>query len=445
MLELSGKRVIVVGLGVSGIAAVRLCLSRGAVVTATDSRPLSELSDDLRSLPVTMCVGGHEGVAFDTADLIVVSPGVPPLLQLQKAERQGVPVIGELDLGARFVAAPLIAVGGTNGKSTVTTLLAQMFAQVNDRVFSGGNLGTPLAQVAQEKWDLMVVEVSSFQLERAPCFHPRVALLLNITEDHLDRYPDFAGYAEAKGNAFLLQEAGDFAVIPVGDRLCEQQARRGSGQILTFGTGGDYAHEGRRIVERSTGERFSFEDSRLFGEHNALNVAASVAAARALGLCKMAIESALQQFVPLPHRMAYVGEIAGVRFYDDSKGTNVGASVSALQGLQEARGVLIAGGRDKLGDYAPLAHALAKKGRAVVVLGEAADRIAQATQGVLPTLQVRDLEQAVRVAFEHAISGDAVLLSPACASFDMFKSYADRGEQFVAAVRRLQGIAGRLA
>ena len=157
MLELSGKRVIVVGLGVSGIAAVRLCLSRGAVVTATDSRPLSELSDDLRSLPVTMCVGGHEGVAFDTADLIVVSPGVPPLLQLQKAERQGVPVIGELDLGARFVAAPLIAVGGTNGKSTVTTLLAQMFAQVNDRVFSGGNLGTPLAQVAQEKWDLMVV------------------------------------------------------------------------------------------------------------------------------------------------------------------------------------------------------------------------------------------------------------------------------------------------
>ena len=445
MLELSGKRVIVVGLGVSGIAAVRLCLSRGAVVTATDSRPLSELSDEIRSLPVTVCAGGHEGVAFDIADLIVVSPGVPPLAQLQQAESQGVPVIGELDLGARFVEAPLIAVGGTNGKSTVTTLLAQMFAQVEDRVFSGGNLGTPLAQAAQGKWDLMVVEVSSFQLERAPCFHPRVALLLNITEDHLDRYPDFAAYAEAKGNAFLLQEAGDFAVIPLGDRLCEQQARRGLGQILTFGTGGDYAHEGRSVIERSTGERFSFEESRLFGEHNALNVAACVAAAWALGLSKIAIESALQQFVPLPHRMAYVGEIAGVRFYDDSKGTNVGASVSALQGLQEARGVLIAGGRDKLGDYAPLAQALAKKGRAVVVLGEAANRIAAATQEVLPTLQVRDLEQAVRVAFEQAVSGDAVLLSPACASFDMFKSYADRGEQFVAAVHRLQGVKGRLA
>lgn len=445
MLELSGKRVIVVGLGVSGIAAVRLCLSKGAVVTATDSRPLSELSHELRALPITMCAGGHEGVAFDSADLVVVSPGVPPLVQLQQAERQGVPVIGELDLGARFVEAPLIAVGGTNGKSTVTTLLAQMFAQAQDRVFSGGNLGTPLAQAAQEKWDLLVVEVSSFQLERAPCFHPRVALLLNITEDHLDRYPDFAGYAAAKGNAFLLQGTGDFAVIPVGDRLCEQQARRGLGRILTFGTGGDYAHDRRSIVERDTGERFSFEDSRLFGEHNALNVAACVAAARALGLGKTAIESALRQFVPLPHRMAFVDEIGGVRFYDDSKGTNVGASVSALQGLQETRGVLIAGGRDKLGDYTPLAEALAKKGRAVVVLGEAADRIAQATQGVLPTLRVRDLEQAVRVAFEQAISGDAVLLSPACASFDMFKSYADRGEQFVAAVRRLQGSGGRLA
>jgi UDP-N-acetylmuramoylalanine--D-glutamate ligase len=444
-MDLSGRNVIVVGLGVSGVAAARLCLAKGAAVTATDSRPASELSDAIRHLPVTLCAGGHEGVAFERADLIVVSPGVPELAQLQSAQRSGVPVIGELELGARFIDAPMVAVGGTNGKSTVTTLLAQMFEQEIGRVFSGGNLGTPLSQAALQTWDLMVVEVSSFQLERAPTFHPRVALLLNVTDDHLDRYPDFSAYADAKGNAFLQQTSDDYAVIPANDPLCEKQARRGRGRILTFGAAGDYAHLGRCIVERTTGEHFSFEESRLHGEHNALNVAACVAAARAMGLGRASIERALKNYQPLPHRMAYVGEIGGVRFYDDSKGTNVGAAVSALNGLQEPRGVLIAGGRDKLGDYAPLAQALAKKGRAVIVLGEAANRIAAATRELLPTLHVTSLEQAVRVAFEQACPGDAVLLSPACSSFDMFKSYSERGEQFVAAVKRLETSGGRSA
>ncbi len=443
-MQLSGKQVIVVGLGASGIAAARLCLSKGATVTATDSRPAGELNQEVLELPVKLIAGGHSGVAFRRADLIVVSPGVPQLDVLRDAELAGVPVIGELELGARFVEAPVIAVGGTNGKSTVTTLLAEMFGQIHKRVFSGGNLGTPLSQAALESWDLMVVEVSSFQLERAPSFHPHIALLLNVTDDHLDRYPDFASYAEAKGNAFLRQTSTDFAVIPAGDAVCERQARRGSGQILTFGLAADYYHQGRGIIERATGERFGYEASRLHGEHNALNVAACVAAARAMGLEREPIERALRQYQPLPHRMAYVAEVEGVRFYDDSKGTNVGASVSALQGLQEARGVLIAGGRDKLGDYAPLARALAKKGRAVVVLGEAADRIATATHDVVPTLRVTDLEQAVQVAFEQARPGDAVLLSPACSSFDMFKSYAERGERFVAAVKRLQLNGGRL-
>lgn len=444
-MELAAKNVIVVGLGVSGIAAVRLCLSNGARVTATDSRPASELSEELQKLPITVRAGGHAGITFERADLIVVSPGVPQLAPLQQAERAGVPVIGELELGSRFIQAPIVAVGGTNGKSTVTTLLAQMFAQEKERVFSGGNLGTPLSQAALQQWDVMVVEVSSFQLERAPTFHPRVALLLNITDDHLDRYPNFDAYASAKGNVFLRQTSADFAIIPAGDPKCERQARRGHGKFVTFGHGGDYAHQGRSIIERVTGERFGFEDSRLHGEHNALNVAACVAAARAMGLGKAAIEKALRDYQPLPHRMAYVAEIDGVRFYDDSKGTNVGASVSALQGLQEPRGVLIAGGRDKLGDYTPLANALAKKGRAVVVLGEAAERIAEATRDVLPTLHVTDLNQAVQVAFERAEPGDAVLLSPACSSFDMFKSYSERGEHFVAAVERLQRSGGRTA
>jgi UDP-N-acetylmuramoylalanine--D-glutamate ligase len=377
--------------------------------------------------------------------LIVVSPGVPPLAQLQQAERAGVPVIGELELGSRFATAPIIAVGGTNGKSTVTTLLAQMFAEAKPRVFSGGNLGTPLTQAVVEPWDVMVVEVSSFQLERAPTFHPRVALLLNVTDDHLDRYDDFAAYARAKGNVFLQQSSEDFAVVPAGDLVCEQQARRGAGRIVTFGAEGDYAYQGRCVIERATGNQFSFEASRLFGLHNAMNVAACVAAARALGLTQQNIEAALRAYAPLAHRMAYVTEIAGVRFYDDSKGTNVGASVAALNGLQEPKGVLIAGGRDKLGDYAPLACALANKGRAVIVIGEAAERIAQATSPVLPTLTAETLENAVMLAFEQAKPGDAVLLSPACSSFDMFKSYSERGEKFVAAVRQLETLGGKTA
>ena len=437
-MELGGKSVVIVGLGASGLAAGRLCLSKGATVVATDSRPLSELSDQVRDLPCQIRAGGHDQVAFEAADLIVVSPGVPQLPELQRAEQLGIPVIGELDLAARFADAPIIAVGGTNGKSTVTTLLAQMFSQEMSKVFSGGNLGTPLAAAVPAIWDLMIVEVSSFQMERAPCFHPRVAVLLNITEDHMDRYQSFAAYAQAKGNMFPRQTPQDFAVIPAGDERCRQQAERGLARQITFGPDGDYAVRGQSIVERVTGERFVFERSQLHGIHNALNVAACVAAARPLGLSKLAIEHAVAEFVPLPHRMAFVAEINGVRFYDDSKGTNVGASVSALLGLQESRGVLIAGGRDKWGDYDPLARALERKGRAVVLLGEAAHRIAEATRELLPTVFVNDLRQAVREAYAHAQPGDAVLLSPACASFDMFKSYSDRGDQFVAAVMQLQ-------
>ena len=323
-------------------------------------------------------------------------------------------------------------------KSTVTTLLASMFDCDKRKVFSGGNLGSPLSEAALANWDILVVEVSSFQLERASRFHPVVSILLNITEDHLDRYPNLDAYANAKGNAFVCQTGEDVAIIPSDDGACEEQARRGRAQIITFGEEGDYAIRRRSVLETASGERFDFEGSRLFGRHNALNIAASIAAARTMGLPRSAIEQALSEYIPLPHRMAYVGEIGGVRFYDDSKGTNVGASVTALKGLEETRGVLIAGGRDKLGDYTPLIDALKKKGRALIVLGEAAERIAKAAMGAVPTSHVTSLQQAVEIALRYAQPGDAVLLSPACSSFDMFSGYAERGEQFVAAVRRIQ-------
>lgn len=434
-MELSGQEVVVVGLGKSGVAAARLCLRLGARVIATDSRPLAELSEDARVLGCELVAGGHSGVPFETANLVVVSPGVPPLAELDRAERAGVSVIGELELASRLVSAPIVAVGGTNGKSTVTTAVAGLFEAAGHRVFAGGNLGTPLTDAVSGNHDVLVVEVSSFQLERAPTFRPRVSVLLNVTEDHLDRYPTFQAYADAKGNAFVNQGPGDVAVVPDADAVCLAQAARGQGRRVTFGASGDYAVRGATVVERATETSFSLEGTDFHGTHNFANAAAAIAVARALDVSAEAVRRGLSAFRALGHRMTLVGEIDGVRYYDDSKATNVGAAVTALRGLTEARAVLLAGGRDKLGSYGPLVEALVERGRAVVVIGEAADRIDSAVGGKVPVVRAASMKEAVERARELARAGDAVLLSPACASFDMFKSYADRGDQFAASVR----------
>jgi len=436
-MELNGKRVVVVGLGRSGVAAAKLCLARGARVTATDSAPPEKLSAEARALGVELVLGGHDAVDFLAAQLIVVSPGVADFPELSQAERAGVEVIGELELATRFIEAPIVAIGGTNGKSTTTTLVGDMFAAGGLNAFVGGNLGTPAAEAVGKNFDVVVLEVSSFQLERAQRFEPRVSVLLNITEDHLDRYPSFLAYAEAKGNAFANQSPDDYAIVPEGDADCYAQAKRGRGQIVRFGAYGDYVSSGRTVNESRTGEVFDLTNSALHGRHNLDNAAAAIAAARALDLSATAIRSALANFRPLPHRMARVASFRGVNFYDDSKGTNVGAAVTAVRGLSEARGVLIAGGRDKQGSYEPLVSALEAKGRALVVLGEAAERIAAAVGTRVPVLRATSMEDAVAKAFSRAEPGDAVLLSPACSSFDMFKSYAERGDRFVAAVEHL--------
>jgi UDP-N-acetylmuramoylalanine--D-glutamate ligase len=436
MLDLAGKNVIVVGLGRSGIAAARLCAARGANVTGTDSRPAEELAVEVKALPMTLAAGGHGRVRFEAADLVVVSPGVPPLAALDVAEKAGVPVIGELELAASFIEAPIVAIGGTNGKSTVTTAVAALFIAGHKKVFAGANLGTPLSEVVGRRYDVVVAEVSSFQLERAPTFRPRVSVLLNVSEDHLDRYASFEEYANAKGNAFVNQTPEDAAVIPAGDHVVHKQATRGRGRLVTFGQG-DYAVMGASVVERATGERFSLEGTEFHGLHNYANAAAAIAVARCLGLDKAPVEAGLRAFRPLAHRMALVAEVDGVRYYDDSKATNVGAAVTALLGIAEPRAVLIAGGRDKLGSYAPLVDALRSKGRAVVVIGEAAKRIETAIGAAVPVVRASDMEDAVGRARSLAKPGDAVLLSPACASFDMFTSYADRGDRFADAVRKL--------
>lgn len=435
-MELRGRSVIVVGLGKSGIAAARLCLDRGARVLATDSSPPELLSDDARSLGIEIL--RHEEAFMKSADVIVVSPGVPPLPQLDELAQRGVEVIGELDLASRFVKAPIVAVGGTNGKSTTTTALAAIFEAAGKRVFAGGNLGTPLSDAVGSDYDVLVVEVSSFQLERAPVFCPKVSILLNVTEDHLDRYVGLLEYAQAKGNAFANQTPRDVAIVPTDDWLCRRQAERGHARVVTFGDGGDYATVGRSIVEQSSGTEFSVANAEFHGRHNLMNAAAAVAAARSLEVEPRFVELGLLNFRPLGHRMARVAQIDGVTYFDDSKATNVGAAVTALLGLEQEKAVLIAGGRDKLGSYEPLVRALESKGRAVVAIGEAAERILEAIGGRVRAVQASSMEEAVERARELAQPGDAVLLSPACSSFDWFSSYAERGDRFVAAVVRLQ-------
>lgn len=440
-MDLKDKRVVVVGLGRSGVAAARLCQARGANVLGVDSgSPAAAAELSARGIAI-QCNDG-EARAAASADLVVVSPGVPRLSVFDECAGRGIEVIGELELGSRFATAPIVAVGGTNGKSTTTKLCGDIFAAAGRRAFVGGNYGIPVCEAVGSRFDVLVLEVSSFQLERAPSFHPRVSILLNVSEDHLDRYPDFHAYALAKGNAFVRQTSNDYAVVPAGDVVCEAQAARGQGRSVRYGpasalAGLDYALAGSTLSETASRTRWELGGTALCGTHNFYNAAAAIAAGRALGVDAEPVLHALSAFEPLPHRMARVTTRAGVTYYDDSKGTNVGAAVTALRGLSEARAVLLAGGRDKQGSYAPLVAALSERGRALVVLGEAAEAIARAAEGALPVHRAASMAEAVSLAAELATPGDAVLLSPACSSFDMYTSYTERGDDFQRCVNAL--------
>jgi UDP-N-acetylmuramoylalanine--D-glutamate ligase len=446
---LAGKKVAVVGMGASGVSAARLCLAQGASVVGLDEAPAEKL-------PAARALADRGAIELVTRpftrdmlvpfDLVVVSPGVPDNDAIAHAEQRGIEVIGELEIASRFLTAPIVLIGGTNGKSTTTALVATILEAAGKKVFLGGNYGTPLANAVGGDYDVLVVEISSFQAERVPTLHAYAHALLNITDDHLDRYASFDAYAHAKGNPFARMTTEDVAIIPHGDALCARQAARGSARVLTFSasdTAADSHFKGDLIC---CGQEIEVRRSllRLSGLHNVLNACAAVGVAATFDLGPFdrhseVIERAFSSFQALGHRCVLVAEIEGVRYYDDSKGTNVGASVAALVGLVEARAVLIAGGRDKQGAYEPLVDALRAKGRALVVIGEAADRIAAAARGALPIERASSMDDAVNVARSVAQPGDAVLLSPACSSFDMFANYKERGDAFVRAVERLRG------
>lgn len=457
-MELRNKRMLVVGLGKSGRAAAMFLAKRGARVVANDVRPEVEDADAMLAAGVELALGGHDVELFRSVDHIIVSPGVPPLPALDAAEQAGVPIASEIELASWFIDSWVVAITGTNGKSTVTSLIGEMLTQTGRPTFVGGNLGTPLVDVvgtdAAKPGGFVVVELSSFQLERVDRFRANVAVLLNITDDHLDRYDSFAGYAAAKGRVFAGQNKADHAVVPQGDELCTSMARAGAAGISTFGPGGDvtvdaggevvfpngqYGHlKTPHLNDRKSGAVVAIEDMKLRGAHNALNACAAALAARLSGVEHTIVESVLKEFPGLPHRMQYVRELDGVRYYDDSKATNVGAAVAAMRGF-DGRVVLIAGGKDKGGSYQPLVDALAQQGRALVTLGEAASLIEDAVGDTLPWERAETMADAVTRARRLAQPGDAVLLAPACSSFDMYRSYAQRGDDFHSAVQALGG------
>jgi UDP-N-acetylmuramoylalanine--D-glutamate ligase len=449
-LNWKGSSVLIVGLGKTGLALVDFSLRQGARVRVSDSRPAEELRPLLSRIPaaeVALEAGGHSAEFFLQADLILLSPGVPlDLPPLVQARARGIPLWGELEVFTRFCDTPVVAVTGTNGKTTTTALLNEMLQAGGKSTFLGGNIGRPLTEylLGHETPDWVVAEISSFQLDTATSFRPRVGLLLNITEDHLDRYEGFQAYVQSKGRLFRNQGEGDAAVLNLDDPLVRNLGPGLQGSVYYFSRitqpdRGAYL-DGDRLLVKINGEResYSLERYGLPGVHNRENALAAALAARLAGASPPGLQKALNEFKGFGHRLEFVAEIDGVRFYDDSKGTNVGAVVKALEGFTDPV-ILIAGGRDKGGDYAPLQPLVRNKVKALALIGEARAKMQEQLGALVPTRQADTLEEAVSWAFHQGRPGDIVLLSPACSSFDMFRDYGHRGQVFQQAVRKLAG------
>jgi UDP-N-acetylmuramoylalanine--D-glutamate ligase len=434
---------VVVGLGKTGASCLRYLAKRGMPVRATDSRRippgLEELGPLGRSLDLRL--GGFDLSLLDGASQVLMSPGVPLEEPIARVARdRGIEVLGDVELFARNVQAPVIGITGTNGKSTVTSLVARMAAAAGRTVLAGGNLGTPALDLLELPVpDLYVLELSSFQLETTWTLRLLAAVVLNVTADHMDRYATVSDYARAKSRIFAN---ADTVVLNADDPLVS--AMRGhQGRTVTFSVEREDAdfcllRSGAEMLLARRGEGL-LEVSRLkiAGRHNASNALAALALGEAAGLPMPAMLAALESFAGLPHRSEWIADVAGVRFVDDSKGTNVGATIAAVAGMPGPL-VMIAGGLGKGQDFTPLAPAFRGKVRHVLLIGKDAPALAAALEGVCPTQIAASMQEAVFVAARAAQAGDTVLLSPACASFDMFRDYSHRGDVFAAAVRELE-------
>lgn len=445
----AGRRVVVVGAARSGIAAAELLARRGARVTLTEMRGSFEGMDRLRAAGVQLEVGGHNAQTFESASLVVVSPGVPldqPVLDAASA--QNVEIIGELELASRLVQGRVIAITGTKGKSTTTTLVGRMLTASGRKVLVGGNIGVPLStQVEQSTPDtLHVVETSSFQLETTTTFHPWIAVWLNLAADHLDRHPTIEAYASAKARIFTRQVEGDFMVVNADDPLVMERAARAAASLVAFSLEGRI-RDGFVVDEdwivRRTGTRTErlvpLSSVELTGRHMLNNVLAAAAVSSLAGAPAEAMVVALQGFHGLEHVMEPAGEVGGVRFINDSKATNVEAAKRSIESF-EGGVVAIVGGRFKGGDFRELREPMSKRGRAVVAIGEAASLVREALEGTVPVVEAGSMREAVERAHEAAQPDGVVVLAPACSSFDWFRDYAERGRVFKEEVARLSGV-----
>ncbi len=444
----TSEKTLVVGLGKSGQAVCALLLSRGGAVTATDLRSRPEFNGALNGIEEAGCLlrlGSHQVEDFLAADRIVVSPGVPLDIEpLKEARRREIEIVGELEWSCRQISLPVIAVTGTNGKTTTTALIGEMLKQAGRNPFVGGNIGTPLSQwiLSGERADILVLELSSFQLDTAPTFRPDIGLLLNITEDHLDRYENFKAYADSKLSIFRRQDSSNPAIINLDDPICRGRIEEIPGKVLSFSRSDSTANArvAGDAIEVAVPGMAEFEISlgrtKLHGLHNRENMMAAALAAACVEIDAGAIQAAVDTFGGFAHRVEWVRNWRGVDFYDDSKATNVGAVVKAMEGFDRPI-LLLLGGRDKLGAYRPLLEPLKTRGKGVFAFGEAGPRIYSELCGEVPAGLYPDLASAFRDAIDRASPGDVVLLSPACSSFDQYESYAHRGDHFKKMVAEL--------
>ena len=454
-MDVKGKKVLIIGAARSGIACAKFLKERGATVALNDMKPFDEWSTEAIQLKDTGvgCMAGDLPMwLLDQLELIVLSPGVPSKknIPVRYAERAGAEVIGEIELAARYLRGRLIAITGSNGKTTTTTLIGEILKDAGFFVQVGGNIGTPLISLVETSRDdgWTVAEVSSFQLETIVGFHPNVALALNVTPNHMDRYESLTDYAAAKQRLFHNQTAEDVAILNADDEIVSSWAQTLRAHVVTFSVSreleeGLFLRAGRELVARARdgAERVlvTRDEMQLRGLHNVENVLAALAAGLACGVAPESLRATVRRFTPVEHRLEYVTEIGGVKFYNDSKATSVDATRKALEAFAHEAGkiVLILGGRGKRAPYAPLAPLIRDNVRKLILIGEDAPIIERELQDAAPAERAADMRDGVRRAYEAASAGDIVLLAPACASFDMFKSFEHRGEVFKEAVREV--------
>ncbi|HYE13132.1 MAG TPA: UDP-N-acetylmuramoyl-L-alanine--D-glutamate ligase [Pyrinomonadaceae bacterium] len=453
-MELDGKKVLVIGAARSGVAAARFLAARGALVVLNDRKEFIDWPNEALALKsegvVKLLAGEMPSWLLDQVELVVLSPGVPlKSIPVRYADRAGAEVIGEVELAWRFLRGRVVGITGTNGKTTTTTLVGELLKDAGVPAQVGGNIGTPLVSLVEasreDGWT--VAELSSYQLETISEFRPTVAVVLNLMPDHMDRYETFADYGAAKHRIFRNQTESDVAILNADDAVVSSWARGLRAHVVLFSTERELEEglflRGRELVSRTRdGERviLTRDDMQLKGLHNVQNVLAALAAGLACGASPESMRETVRRFAPVEHRLERVAEVGGVTFYNDSKATNVDAAVKAVEALAEEPGriVLILGGRGKNAPYAPLAPLVERKGRALVLIGEDADRIESELKSFAPVERAADMADAVRRAFAAAEPGDTVLLAPACASFDMFTSYEHRGRVFKEEVRSIQ-------